>query len=188
MRASIAAVAAGLLALACLGCTTSIPAPTARLSPVVNVPAAPIATPSDPPVDAPLGLPVDPSIEPVSLSNPSAEAARALRFCGVGSTVAFGQVSGMGRIHHARDAVLYVPLTGRGPEIASAAPAWIITFRGMLPMPKSGEEWVDATCIVVGGTGGFYATGPVQILSSGATVTPLPAGEAPSLALPPLLP
>jgi len=94
----------------------------------------------------------------------------------------------MGRIGHARDAVRYVPLTGREPEIASVAPAWIITFEGALPMPKSGDVWMDPICIVVGGTGGYYATGPVQIQSSGVTVTPLPAGEAPSLALPPLLP
>ena len=94
----------------------------------------------------------------------------------------------MGRIGHARDAVRYVPLTGREPEIASVAPAWIITFEGALPMPKSGDVWMDPICIVVGGTGGYSATGPVRIQSSGVTVTPLPAGEAPSLALPPLLP
>ena len=55
-------------------------------------------------------------------------------------------------------------------------------------MPMRGEIWVDPTCIVVKGDGGFYATGPVMILSSDVTVTQLPAKQKPDLALPPLLP
>lgn len=97
-------------------------------------------------------------------------------------------VSGMGRIDHARDAARYAPLTGLEPEIKTDAPAWIVTFKGDVPMPMTGEIWVDPTCIVVDGDGGFYATGPVKILSSKATVTPRPAKQQPDLALPPLLP
>lgn len=133
-------------------------------------------------------LPVDASIEPVSLSDPSSEAADALRICQVADNIGADMVSGMGRIDHARDAVRYASLTGVEPEIQTDAPAWIVTFKGEVPMPMSGETWIDPTCIVVGGDGGFYATGPVKILSSDVTVTPLPGKQKPGLALPPLLP
>jgi hypothetical protein len=127
------------------------------------------------------------SIEPVSLSNPSPEAAAALRICQV-DTIGPDMVSGMGRIPEARDAVRYVPLTGLEPEIQTDAPAWIVTFNGEVPMPKSGEIWIDPTCIVVGGGGGLYATGPVENSSSHVTVTPMPVKQQPDLALPPLQP
>jgi hypothetical protein len=139
-------------------------------------------------VGSPTGLPVDPSIEPVSLAHPSPESAEALRICQVNEGIGADQVSGMGRIDHARNAIRYVPLTGREPEIQTDAPAWIVTFTGEVPMPKSGEIWIDPTCIVVGGGGGIYATGPVENSSTHLTVTPLPAIQQPDLALPPLLP
>lgn len=127
------------------------------------------------------------SIEPVSLSHPSPEAAAALRICQV-DTIGPDMVSGMGRIPHARDAVRYAPLTGLEPEIQTDAPGWIVTFNGEVPMPKSGEIWIDPTCIVVGGDGGMYATGPVENTSTHLAVTPLPAKKQPDLALPPLQP
>lgn len=127
------------------------------------------------------------SVEPVSLSHPSPEAADALRICQV-DTIGADKVSGMGRIPAARDAVRYVPLTGLEPEIQTDDPAWIVSFHGEVPMPKSGEVWIDPTCIVVGGDGGLYATGPVENTSSHITVTPLPAVQQPDLVLPALLP
>jgi hypothetical protein len=133
-------------------------------------------------------LPIDASIAAVSLSDPSPEAADALRICQVTENLGPDLVSGMGRIDHAREVVRYAPLTGLEPEIKTDAPAWIVTFKGEVPMPMTGEIWIDPTCIVVGGDGGFYATGPVQILSSKVTVTPVPAKQQPDLALPPLLP
>ena len=146
------------------------------------------ATASQPGTTSGTGLPVDPSIEPVSLSDPSSEAADALRVCQVLDNIGADKVSGMGRISHARDAVRYAPLTGVEPEIQTDAPAWLVTFKGEVPMPMSGEIWIDPTCVVVGGDGGFYATGAVKILSSDVTVTPLPTKQKPDLALPPLLP
>jgi hypothetical protein len=148
-------------------------------------PTPPAGSPSE---IAATGLPVDTSIEPVSLSHPSPEAAEALRICQVNEGIGADQVSGMGRIPHARDAFRYVPLTGLEPEIQTDAPAWIVTFTGEVPMPKSGEIWIDPTCIVVGGGGGMYATGPVEITSSHVTVTPPPGNQQPDLALPPPLP
>jgi hypothetical protein len=133
-------------------------------------------------------LPVDTTIAAVSLLDPSPEAAEALQICHVTENLGPDLVSGMGQIHHARDALRYAPLTGLEPEIKTDAPAWIVTFKGEVPMPMTGEIWVDPTCIVVGGDGGFFATGPVKILSSKVTVTPLPVKQQPDLALPPVLP
>ena len=122
------------------------------------------------------------------MSDPSSEATDALRICQVLDNIGADKVSGMGEIGHARDAVRYVWLTGAEPEIQSDAPAWIVTFRGEVPMPMSGEIWIDPTCIVVGGDGGLYSTGPVKHPSMGVTSTPLPAKQKPDLALPPLQP
>jgi hypothetical protein len=158
----------------------SIATPMSIAPPDASTSSEPTAASADRP-------PIDTSIDAVSLSDPSPEAADALRICRV---LDFGadKVSGMGRIDKARDAVRYATFTGTEPEIRTDAPAWLVAFGGEIPMPMSGEIWIDPTCIVVGGDGGFYATGPVRILSSGVTVTPLPAGQEPDLALPPLLP
>lgn len=133
-------------------------------------------------------LPIDPSVEPVALSALSPEAASVLQICQVLDNIGTDRVAGMGKIDHARDAVHYAWLTGLEPEIQTDAPAWVVAFKGEVPMPMSGEVWVDPTCIVVDGDGGFYATGPVRILASGVTVTPPPARVKPDRALPPLLP
>ncbi|HET7678384.1 MAG TPA: hypothetical protein VFK38_11105 [Candidatus Limnocylindrales bacterium] len=94
----------------------------------------------------------------------------------------------MGKIPRARDVVRYAKLVGVEPEIQSNEPAWIVQFQGEVPMPMSGEIWTDPTCIVVGTDGGFYATGPVKNVGSGAVYTPLPPKQMPEFALPPLLP
>jgi hypothetical protein len=85
-------------------------------------------------------LPIDPSIAPVSLSKPSAAAAEALEICQVLDLHGVQKVAGMGRIEDARDAVHYAALTGREPEIMGDDPAWVITFKGELPMPEHGAE------------------------------------------------
>ncbi len=132
--------------------------------------------------------PIDRSIEPVSLSKPSAEAAEALRICQVLEYHGADKVGGMGRIPHARDAIHYAPLTGKEPEIDTDDPAWLITFRGELQMPRLQEVWIDPTCVVVGGDGGVFGTGPIRVNSTGETKQP-PADELqPDRALPPLAP
>jgi hypothetical protein len=115
-----------------------------------------------------LSVPVDQSIEPVSLSNPSLDAAEALEICHVLDLHGVEKVSGMGRIEDAQ-AVLYAALTGKEPEIDTDAPAWLITFRGEVPMPTLHEMWIDPTCVVVNHDGGIYATGPVRKMISGTT-------------------
>lgn len=184
----------GVLVLACTAApgqsiSTAATSDSAKPDPSSPVPASPISVASAGSSGTPLTeRPVDPSVEPVSLTHPSSEAADALQICQISDTIGANLVSGMGRINHARDAVRYAWLTGVEPEIQTDAPAWIATFKGEVPMPMNGEIWVDPTCIVVSGDGGFYATGPVKILSSDVTVTPLPAKQKPDLALPPLLP
>lgn len=141
-------------------------------------PSEPSSTGSPPPIDE--------SIEAVSASRPSDEAATAMELCGV-AHIGTENIVGMGRIMRAQDAWHYVPLTGREPELQTSSPAWIITFRGEVNMPRGQEVWLEPTCMVIDGQPGFYATGPV-ILPSGAVATPLPATAAPDRRLPPLAP
>lgn len=131
---------------------------------------------------------MDASIAPVSVSDPSAEAAEALRLCQVLDNYGSAKISGMGKIAHARDAVRYAAFTGLEPEIKTDAPAWLVTFKGELAMPMSREIWIDPTCIVVGGSPMFYATGPVRSTETGAVLSPLPAKQKAEFALPPLSP
>lgn len=133
---------------------------------------------------------VDPRVEPISLANPPAAAGPAFEICRIRDWVArYGPevISGAGRIDRARDAVHYVALTGREPEIQIDEPAWIVQFRGDIRV-----DWhlvfTDPVCIVVNGAGGFHGTGPVRVVDTGAVITPQPAASVPDLALPPLLP
>ncbi len=162
--------------------STAVPstAETARRTASSSPPSAPSTT--FPPV-----VPVDPSIDPVSLSKPSADAAEALRICQVVDVHGVEKVTGMGRIDHARDAIRYAPLTGREPELATDEPAWMITFGGELPMPKINQVWIDPTCIVVNDDGGIFATGP-RISATGMAIERPADASRPTLALPPLLP
>ena len=108
--------------------------------------------------------------------------------CQVLDSFGLGSVGGMGKIAHGRDAVKYVWLAGIEPQIQTDAPAWLIAFRGDIPMPKIGEVWVDPTCFYANGEAGFFATGLVKDVSSGKLFTPLPARTPPDRALPPLAP
>lgn len=139
-------------------------------------------------IPIPTGRPIDPAITPVSVSDPFSAAGRALRDCLADQYLGPIAITGIGRIPHARDAVRYVPLTGLEPEIQTDDPAWIITYSGEVPMLKGGEDWIDPTCIVVAGHGGFYATGPVRNLGSGVVTAPVPPLVEPDLVLPSPLP
>jgi hypothetical protein len=93
----------------------------------------------------------------------------------------------MGQVAHARDAVDYVRLTTSAPFIASDAPAWIVLFQGPVNHLMLGQVWVDQTCVVIGGTAQFFATGPVLDLATGRLVRSYwPA--SPTLSLPSLAP
>ena len=137
-------------------------------------------------------LPVDPAIQPVSVSNPPAAAARTFEVCLVNELVArngIGVIAGIGRIDHASDAIHYARLTRREPELQTDKPAWLVQFRGDIRLPGGGRAFVDPTCIVVeGGDGGFFATGGVRDPASGNASTPLPDAVSPDRALPPPMP
>ncbi len=137
-------------------------------------PAAPAAAP-----------PVDLTIEAVSLSAPSRDAAEVMAACGV--TTAYPKrlaaVSGMGKITHAKDATKYTYLSRSEPEIATDEPAWVIQLAGKIDF---GEYWaLNPVCVFVNGQARFFA--PDQH-GTGDEVENPEMPNRPSLSLPPPLP
>ena len=130
------------------------------VNPGVNVPGA-----IDLPLPPPKGLDVDPSIQPVSLSNPG-DAAGAIETCHVREFA--GQVAGMGRLARASDIVRYARMQSSDPR-----PAWVVTFLGTVTFGDTRLE--DATCLV---------------FDDGSTLLPLAPDRTiePLLRLPPLEP
>lgn len=150
---------------------------------VSNAPSVPVSAPTA----VTPSLPVDTTIQPESLTHPSAMAAQALSQC---NAAQFGldRIAAMGLVPTARQVSSYAPLTGREPELQGATPAFVIQFRGPIPQVKyNGETWIDPICVVVDGDSGFYATGS-RILLSGIEVTPDPVPTKPTLSLPPPAP
>jgi hypothetical protein len=125
-------------------------------------------------------------LAPVSITNPSEGAKDAFAKCHIGDQFSIEQVAGMGQVPSARDLFHYVPLTGREREFDADVPAWVIQFRGDIPMRDG--LWPDPVCIVTPGSFGFYATGPVKNYNTGTVATPEPPLTLPDRSLPPLLP
>jgi hypothetical protein len=151
---------AGLLALgatsaSCVGgaggiSPASSSAPDGRSS--VAVPQASAAAPST----AALG-PVT-TVAPVSRSNPTLEAAPAMKLCGV-SRIGIDHVAQMGEIPSARDAAQYVHLFGIEPELQTTGPAWLIVFNGKINLGRA--YWAqDPICAVIDGAPIFFEPGP----------------------------
>ena len=144
----------------------------------------------------PAGPPVDTTIEPVSATAPSPEAAEVLEACQA-RDFGLDRVAGMGLVPRARDVPKYTRLVGVEPEIHTDRPAWVITFRGILRLGARGSALrggrrdpvyaADPTCVVIDGVPFFYLTGPAGTDPDNLTVPPIEVGE-PSLALPPLAP
>lgn len=111
------------------------------------------------------GAAVDPTIRPVSLSDPG-DAAAAIESCHVREFV--DQVTGMGRLAQASDVELYARM-----ESADPRPVWVVTFRGTITFGDARLE--DATCVV---------------FDDGTTLVPLASdpGIQPTLGLPSLQP
>ena len=133
--------------------------------------------------------PVDPSIEPVSRSNPTAAAEAALIACGanrpkgIGVTTDFA-IASMGLIPHARDVPEYANLWGMEPEIQTDKPAWVIQMAGRV---GSHEFWADdPVCVVVDGVGTTYS--PTSYGRGTKTVAAPTPPRSPTRALPPLAP
>jgi hypothetical protein len=92
----------------------------------------------------------------------------------------------MGQVLSTKELLHYVPLTGREREFKEDVPAWVIQFRGDIPM-RSGV-WTDPVCIVTPDYFGFYATGPTKDYNAGTVETPEPPPSPPDKSLPPLVP
>lgn len=126
---------------------------------------------------------LDPTVEPVSRSKPSQEAAAVMDACWAGW---FGvdSISGMGKIDHASDVAHYVPLMG--PELKSADAAWVVTYSGKLDLPR-GLGWaVNPVCVFLDGDPILYT--PEEYGQGDRSVQPAMPATPPSLMLPPLAP
>jgi hypothetical protein len=124
--------------------------------------------------------PVDPSVEPISLSHPSTEAAAALDRCIYGRTDV--EVVAGGRIAHARDAWQYVPVPRNQREIQSDEAMWLIQLRGQFIVPTPGGAaagagvWQDPLCMIRKGESGYIGiAGPGADASGMTRSLPTPA-------------
>jgi hypothetical protein len=159
---------------------------TFALSGCVGASGSTLDTPN--PTAAGVLAPIDPSITPVSRSQPSTDAKAAMTACGVfDNTIGMAKVSGMGQIAHASDAIKYAPFVGTEPILQVSAPAYLIQFRGAIPIPLGHETATDPVCVYVDGEPQLYLTGGYAP-DNGPIVTPLPAHGSPVFALPPLAP
>ena len=125
-------------------------------------------------------------LSPISISDPSSGAKDAFAKCHIGDQFSIEQVAGMGQVPSARDLFHYVPLTGREREFNADVPAWVIQFRGDIPMRDG--LWTDPVCIVTPQSFGYYATGPSKDYNTGTVETPEPPPTPPDRSLPPLRP
>ena len=132
------------------------------------------------------GQPVDATIVPISRSNPSPAAKQAMDACQI-EALGTNAVAGAGLVPSASRVRDYAGLTGREPELATSAPAWVFQISGPVPQLLAGETWIDPICVVIDGAPGWWATGDV-VMQNGTRVTPLPIPSAPIYALPPLAP
>jgi hypothetical protein len=136
------------------GCTRRI---ASSQMPVPTVGTAPAPTPPTPPA-------VDGSIQPVSASQPSAEAKAALEACGV-YDLGLEMVAGMGRLSQGKDAIRF-GLSANAPQLQTQSPVWVIQLRGEVPQLRIGQIWIDPICTVIDGAPGFYAAGPIRDLET----------------------
>ena len=162
MPVALLASSCALLLAAC----ASEPTPTASMAVIPTVPTGDLA--------------------PVSISDPSEGARDALAKCHIGDQFSIEQVAGMGEVPSAMDLFHYVPLTGREREFQADIPAWVIQFRGDIPMRDG--LWTDPVCIVTPESFGYYATGPSKDYNTGEVATPEPPPTPRDRSLPPLLP
>jgi hypothetical protein len=94
-------------------------------------------------------------------------------------------------IKRAADASKYVAVPATAPQLAvkGSEPAWVIQFVGEWPDAKTGESWIDHTCIFIGEDPVQYATGPRRDLRTGKIVRGYyQLQQPPSFSLPPLAP
>jgi hypothetical protein len=168
--------------LACAGGALMLAACTAGGGAIVST------VPDQTPTPSMAVIPTSPTgdLSPVSISNPSRGAKDAFAKCHIGDQFSVEQVAGMGQVPSTTDLFHYVPLTGREPEFKSDGPAWVIQFRGDIPMRS--ESWTDPVCIVTADYFGYYATGPSKDYKTGKVAMPEPPPTPPDRSFPPLIP
>lgn len=141
-----------------------------------------LATETPPPSGTPApSRPIDPSLTPVSRSNPGPEAQVVLELCGLDPTL----VSAMAKVSKARDLPEYVRLTGKEPEIQVDKPAWVVTYAGRVILPRALGWADDPICVVIDGVRTVFLSG--RHGRGDLESAPLPVPEPP-LALPTLAP
>jgi hypothetical protein len=152
-------IVSAVVVCACMSDAPRSEAPAASLSAVMS--GNPVETSPCPQSDIYRRClpPVDPSIEPISLSHPSSDAAAALDRCLGGRRDV--EVVSAGRIAHARDAWEYAPLPNYTVEIQSDEPAWLLQLGGdfLLPSPSGAPDanvFHDPLCIVRAGADGYF--------------------------------
>jgi hypothetical protein len=140
--------------------------PSAPPTPTESFAAPTPALPTPPPAP-----PVDPTITPISRSQPTAAARAALTACGAYER-GLDKVARAGRVPHVRDLTSYTLLSPKAPELKlhPDEPAWVVEFQGEFAELRSGEGWIDETCVVIRGMQGFYGTGPTRDLATGQIV------------------
>src|SRR6266566_8743257 len=109
---------------------------------------------------SPVERPVDPSIQPVSKSKPSADAAAALKACGATASHPdrLAAIDGVGFVPHAIDVPNYTYLWGTEPEINTDHPAWVVQFKGKINLDAF---WaIDPVCVSVDGRTHMFSPGP----------------------------
>jgi len=175
-------VALTLLAAALVGCVSA--------GQVVTEPPNPTTSQTNPPVASfvPVETPADgaPTLDAVSESHPSPEAAAVFATCRIGEFIPFNQVAGMAKLPAASDLPHYVPLTGREPYLKEPGPLWVVQIKGDVQI--RGAIWTNAICFVTSSDFGYVGTGPITDPATGKTTQPEAPAVAPDHTLPPLAP
>jgi hypothetical protein len=164
------------------GCVAPVagrPASSEASSAGPDAPASLAAETPPPSGTAAPSRPVDPSLTPISRSNPGPEAQAVLELCGLDPTL----VSGMAKVSKARDLPKYVRLTGKEPEIQVDEPVWVVTYSGRFTIRTIWAE--DPTCVVIDGEPLLFMTGDY---GRGDSVSHPLTSTDPPLALPTLAP
>lgn len=169
------------------GCVAPVagrPASSEASSAGPDAPAS-LATETPPPSGTPApSRPVDPSLTPISRSNPGPEAQAVLELCGAAGFDLAG-ISGMAKVQRARDLPKYVRLTGKEPEIQVDEPAWVLTYSGRVILPRALGWADDPICVVIDGVRTVFLSG--RHGRGDLESAPLPVPDPP-LALPTLTP
>jgi hypothetical protein len=190
MNATALLVALSILPVTLVGCASA--------GAVVTEPPDSVTSPTNPPVAslAPVATPDSgaPTLDAVSASHPSAEAAAVFATCRIGEWIPIGEVAGMAELPAASDLNHYVALTGREPLLNEPGPVWVIQIRGDVPQPgggspdPGGEIWTNPICFVTTSDFGYLGTGPITNTTTGTTTQPEAPAVAPDRTLPPLAP